>query len=331
MDIKSLLNNADDRLCQNTVVAHQDELAMSAASLLTAFASIATSVSVSQYGSLESLNSSHSFRSPNNQFYTSSYPYQMVQPKQYRFAPGEYRKRNANSITATRKRKNGISSEVKNASTHQDLGPVFSTGTAISDVCKPVQTQIRSETTTGRSEIIRIGSTDTEKIKEVPSKYANLRTIIQERIKSKSDSVVVTEFQDQIAAKDRCSDETRRRRFSSSLKKEQPPVVKENNRRKYVCRYEDCEGSFPSDAHRKRHERSHNGSRPFECVDPGNYALADSYDIDCSKRFSRKDNMLIHAKKHANLLDGNGAIKEDFLAAWEKSIIQKHETPAELQ
>jgi uncharacterized Zn-finger protein len=240
----------------------------------------------------------------------------MVQRKQYRFAPGEYRKRNPNSVSATRKRKNGISSEVKNASTHQDLGPVFSTGTASSDVCKPVQTQIKSETATERSEIIRIGSRNTEKKKEIPSKYADLRTIIQERIKSKSDSVVVTESQDQIAAKDRCSDKTRRRRFSSSLKKEQPPVVRENNRRKYVCRYEDCQGSFPSDAHRKRHERSHNGSRPFECVDPGNYALADSYDIDCSKRFSRKDNMVTHAKQHANRLDGNGAIKEVFLAAW---------------
>ncbi|KAM0672432.1 hypothetical protein OCOL_000651 [Ordospora colligata] len=62
-----------------------------------------------------------------------------------------------------------------------------------------------------------------------------------------------------------------------------------NGIKMYICPYEGCTMELPTVSRIKRHYIVHTRLRPFKCLNK-----------DCSKRFSRKDNMLQHYKVHCN-------------------------------
>lgn len=62
-----------------------------------------------------------------------------------------------------------------------------------------------------------------------------------------------------------------------------------NGAKSYACPYEGCTMELPTLSRIKRHYIVHTKLRPFRCLNK-----------DCSKRFSRKDNMLQHYKIHCS-------------------------------
>ncbi|KAG9950250.1 C2H2 type zinc finger domain protein, partial [Aureobasidium melanogenum] len=56
--------------------------------------------------------------------------------------------------------------------------------------------------------------------------------------------------------------------------------------KKFKCRQQDCPYSFAKSEHRKRHERTHSGHKPFVCA-------------ACNRQFARKDSLGRHLRLHA--------------------------------
>ncbi|WEL38614.1 zinc finger domain-containing protein [Encephalitozoon hellem] len=67
------------------------------------------------------------------------------------------------------------------------------------------------------------------------------------------------------------------------------PYKSKNGIKSYTCPYEGCTMELPTLSRIKRHYIVHTKLRPFKCLNK-----------DCSKRFSRKDNMLQHYKIHCS-------------------------------
>lgn len=67
------------------------------------------------------------------------------------------------------------------------------------------------------------------------------------------------------------------------------PYKSKNGIKSYICPYEGCTMELPTLSRIKRHYIVHTKLRPFKCLNK-----------DCSKRFSRKDNMLQHYKIHCS-------------------------------
>ncbi|KAG9606034.1 C2H2 type zinc finger domain protein, partial [Aureobasidium melanogenum] len=76
--------------------------------------------------------------------------------------------------------------------------------------------------------------------------------------------------------------------------------------KKFKCRQQGCPYSFAKSEHRKRHERTHSGCKPFACA-------------ACGRQFARKDSLTRHLRLHAPSEDGSiatdGPLHEDSIAA----------------
>ncbi|KZF24036.1 hypothetical protein L228DRAFT_208637 [Xylona heveae TC161] len=59
-----------------------------------------------------------------------------------------------------------------------------------------------------------------------------------------------------------------------------------------------CDKAFQRQEHLKRHEKTHDGKKPFKCMVPG-----------CPKDFSRSDNLKSHNKTHDPSKPGGRNIK----------------------